>query len=155
MAGRRPGRSLTQAERAQLSIEALGLSARGVPNTRIAKQLSVHRNTVKSLLDEASEALLLSDEDRKVLRALVFTSTNEVKRRAYEALDAEDNKGEKIVKPTSFNLVPLLHSILNADDRLVKLFRLTEPTEVNLNLSTVADWSKAYRNKLEQKGQAP
>ncbi len=129
-----------------MSAEALRLSARGLPNTAIASQLGVHRNTAKSLLDEASEVLRLSEEDRKVLRTLVFTSINEVKRRVYGALDAVDDKGNKIVRPTSVNLVPLLQVILSADDRLVKLFRLAEPMEERAELRTVADWAKVYRD---------
>jgi hypothetical protein len=150
--GRKSGRNLTEAERAALKVEALKLSAQGMANTKIAGAIGVHRNTVKSLLDEGSQALLLSDEDKNVLRAVVFTGINEVKRRAYSALDARNNRGEPIVKLTSSNFVQLLHVILNADDRLVKLLRLADSAEMRPEVETAADRIRAYRDMMQQEG---
>lgn len=132
MSGRQSGKNLTKAERAQLTARAVELSARGVPNTEIARTLGVHRNTIKHLLDGAPELMGLSAEDKETLRTLVLVSLLEVKRISWEMLTATDDKGEKVVKPTSPNIGPLLQIIGNQDDKIVKLFGLAEPSGRNV-----------------------
>jgi DNA-binding CsgD family transcriptional regulator len=151
-AKRGPGKSLTQEERAHLSSEALEKWGRGISKKQIAKELGVSFQTVQSLLRYA--AAQIDAEEKVEIRAQIVASIRAVKRRAWDELDrrrapdrskgATGEPGARIIQPTSHTLPALLQRILEADDRLIRLYGLDQRGSDERSTESLVDQMKAY-----------
>jgi len=155
---------LTKAERIELGVRALRLSARGLSNVQIAEQIGISNKTVGRLIEETAREIF-DAEDRERLRAEVLQSINEVKMRAWTELDRRkeptpaqkraDQSGARIVGPTTRTLPRLLEVIGRQDERLIKLLGLAEPEEVNVNHRTPAERIQAFEEWRRKTGRPP
>jgi hypothetical protein len=151
-AKRGPGKSLTEDERARFSSEALEKWGRGISKKQIGEELGVSFQTVQSLLSYA--AAQIDAEEKAEIRAQIVASIRAVKRRAWAELDrrrapdrskgARGEPGARIIQPTSQTLPALLQRILEADDRLMKLYGLDRPASDERSTATLVDQMKAY-----------
>ena len=152
-AKRGPGKNLTEDERARLSSEALEKWGRGIPKKQIGEELGVSFPTVQSLLRHAAAQI---DRDEKIeIRAQIVASIRAVKRRAWDELDrrrapqdsskgARGEPGSRIIQPTSHTLPALLQRILEADDRLIRLYGLDQRGSNEDSTDTLIGQMKAY-----------
>jgi len=155
---------LTKAERIELGVRALRLSARGLSNVQIAEQIGISNKTVGRLIEETAREIF-DAEDRERLRAEVLQSINEVKMRAWTELDRRkeptpaqkraDQSGARNVGPTTRTLPRLLEVIGRQDERLIKLLGLAEPEEVNVNHRTPAERIQAFEEWRRKTGRPP
>ncbi len=151
-AKRGPGKSLSKDERARLSSEALEKWGRGTSKRQIGEELGVSFQTVQSLLRHA--AAQIDAEEKAEIRAQIVASIRAVKRRAWTELDrrrapdrskrARSAPGARIIQPTSHTLPALLQRILEADDRLVRLYGLDQRGSDERSSATLVDQMKAY-----------
>ena len=122
------------------------------PKKRIGEELGVSFPTVQSLLRHAAAQI---DRDEKTqIRAQIVTSVQAVKRRAWSELDrrrapdrskgARGEPGALIIQPTSHTLPALLQRILEADDRLIRLYGLDQRGSDERPTETLIDQMKAY-----------
>jgi hypothetical protein len=144
---------LTEDERARLSSEALEKWGRGSSKKQISEELGVSFQTVQSLLRHA--AAQIDSEEKTEIRAQIVASIRAVKRRAWDELDrrrapqdrskgARGEPGSRIIQPTSHTLPALLQRILEADDRLIRLYGLDQRGSDERSTETMADQMKAY-----------
>lgn len=56
----------------------------------------------------------------------------------------KDSDGDRYIQPTSHNLPHLLSRILDADDRLIRLYGLDQPNADDQPAETLAEQMKAY-----------
>jgi len=155
---------LSRAERIELGVRALRMSARGASNLQIAEQIGISSKTVGKLIQETARELFDAD-DRERLRVEVLQSISEVKLRAWTELDRRKEStpaqkranlpGDRIVGPTVRTLPKLLEVIGRSDDRLVRLLGLAEPEEVNVNHRTPAERIQAFEEWRRSKGRPP
>ena len=151
-AKRGPGKSLTEGERARLSSEALEKRGRGISKKQIGEELGVSFPTVQSLLRHA--AAHIDAEEKTQIRAQIVASILTVKRRAWAELDrcrapdrskgARGEPGALIIQPTSHTLPALLQRILEADDRLIRLYGLDKRDSDEGSPWTMVGQMKAY-----------
>jgi DNA-binding CsgD family transcriptional regulator len=151
-AKRGPGKSLTEDERARLSSEAMEMWGRGISKKQIAKDLGVSFQTLQSLLRHA--AAQSDAEEKAEIRAQIIASIRAVKRRAWDELDrrrapdrskgALGEPGARIIQPTSHTLPALLQRILEADDRLIRLYGLDQRGSDEGSTMSMADQMRAY-----------
>jgi DNA-binding CsgD family transcriptional regulator len=150
-AKRGPGKSLTEDERAHLSSEALEKWGRGISKKQIGEELGVSFPTVQSLLRHAAQ---IDAEEKTQIRAQIVASILAVKRRAWAELDrrraptkeqrASGEPGDRIIQPTSHTLPALLQRILEADDRLIRLYGLDQRGSDEGSTWTMVGQMKAY-----------
>jgi DNA-binding CsgD family transcriptional regulator len=143
---------LTEDERARLSSEALEKWGRGISKKQIGEELGVSFQTVQSLLRHA--AAQIGAEEKTEIRAQIVASTRAVKRRAWDDLDrrraterssrSRGEPGARIIQPTSHTLPALLQRILEADDRLIRLYGLDQRGSDESSTMSMADQMKAY-----------
>lgn len=151
-ASRGPGQSLSASERETLSTRALELSGRGASKAQIGRELEISTDTVKRLLVHASKGI--AETERDSIRATIEASVNAVKRRAWTELDRRHNQtdaqkrrneqGSRIIQPTSHTLPALLSRILEADDRLIRLYGLDQPDANATPTESLAEQMIAY-----------
>jgi hypothetical protein len=151
-AKRGPGKNLTEDERARLSSEALEKWGRGISKKQIGEELGVSFQTIQSLLSYA--AAQIGAEEKAQIRAQIVASIRAVKRRAWDELDrrrAPDRSkrgsgepGARIIQPTSHTLPALLQRILEADDRLIRLYGLDQRGSDEGSTETLIGQMKAY-----------
>ena len=151
-AKRGPGKNLTEDERARLSSEALEKRGRGIAMKQIGEELGVSFQTVQSLLRHA--AAQIGAEEKAQIRAQIVASIRAVKRRAWDELDrrrtpdrskgAGGEPGALIIQPTSHTLPALLQRILEADDRLIRLYGLDKRDSDEGSTWTMVGQMKAY-----------
>jgi DNA-binding CsgD family transcriptional regulator len=151
-AKRGPGKNLTEDERAHLSSEALEKLGCGISKKQIAKELGVSFQTVQSLLRHA--AAQIDAEEKAEIRAQIVASVRGVKRRTWAELDrrraptkeqrASGEPGDRIIQPTSHTLPALLQRILEADDRLIRLYGLDQRGSDEGSTWTMVGQMKAY-----------
>ena len=143
---------LTEDERARLSSEALEKWGRGISKKQIGEELGVSFPTVQSLLRHA--AAQIAAEEKAEIRAQIVASIRAVKRRAWTELDrrrapdrskeARGEPGALIIQPTSHTLPALLQRILEADDRLIRLYGLDQRGSDEGSTWTMVGQMKAY-----------
>jgi DNA-binding CsgD family transcriptional regulator len=151
-AKRGPGTKLSEDERTRLSTEALEKRARGISTKQIGEEIGVSFPTVQSLLSHA--AAQIGAEEKAQIRAQIVASIRAVKRRAWAELDrrrapdrskgASGEPGALIIQPTSHTLPALLQRILEADDRLIRLYGLDQRDSNEDSTDTLIGKMKAY-----------
>jgi orotate phosphoribosyltransferase-like protein len=106
-------------ERDQKTREAVEMSARGMDDTAIGRELSIHRTTVKKLIEDhfAQEA-----EHRGPGKERAIARYERVIRNAWERYER--------VQDASLNVSGLLNTILAAQTRIDKITGAESPTKI-------------------------
>lgn len=112
---------LTPVQREEKAIEAVALSAKGMPDTLIAKELDISRHTVKRLREnEYAKRAEHRDQDKERHLAVY----DAIQKAAWERFAETDNR--------SLNASGYLNTIKAAEDSKVKITGAAAPEKIQL-----------------------
>lgn len=122
---------LTPVEREEKATEAVALSARGMPDTLIAEELEISRNTVRRLREnEYAKRAEHRDQDKERHLAVY----DAIQKAAWERFAGTDNR--------SLNASGYLNTIKAAEDSKVKITGAEAPFKVqDVNVEYEVVWN--------------
>ena len=157
----------TKDERIELGAQAITLRARRMPDTQIAEQLGVHRNSVPGLIKAVVGDATTPEFAVQALHDALATF-DQVQRRAWQILDARRivemrdvdtgqvvRVSQRVLDPQNRNIPALLAEIRETENARIKLLGLAAPETLNLNVRTPAERVKAFEEWRRTRGRPP
>jgi hypothetical protein len=154
----------TKDERIELGAQAIALRARRMPDTQIAEQLGVHRNSVPGLIKAVVGDVSTPEFAAEALHDALATF-DQVQRRAWQILDArrvvekrDVDTGavvrvtQRVLESQNRNIPALLAEIRETEVARIKLLGLAALETLNLNVRTPAERVKAFEEWRRKRG---